>query len=226
MWLNMAGVKPQLLMQLAYNLKGHQILGLPPWANSDVYYVRQETGVAGNIEQRRLLLRAMLADRFQLRLHRETRNMRMYRLVRAESGLKITPALAYCMTPDDFRREDARRQNLIARGKDPGDPPLAEINVCGTFRERILRSGLLRLDGFAVTIPQLVEYLSDEIGDTVIDKTGLAGTFDLSLDYFPDALGSLTIFIALSEQLGLRLEATEGPVEVLVVDHLERPAAK
>jgi uncharacterized protein (TIGR03435 family) len=104
-----------------------------------------------------------------------------------------------------------------------------------------------RIDAIGISMPHLIEMLSDEVGRTVFDKTGFTGTFDLHLEFAPteplaNSIGPSSpvdparpapaaspsgpsIFAALQEQLGLRLESAKGPVEVLVIDHVERPSA-
>ena len=104
-----------------------------------------------------------------------------------------------------------------------------------------------RIDAMGISMPQLIEMLSDEVGRTVLDKTGFTGTFDLHLEFAPaepltNGIGPASlgdpgrsapvanpsgpsIFAALQEQLGLRLESAKGRVEVLVIDHVERPSA-
>jgi uncharacterized protein (TIGR03435 family) len=108
-------------------------------------------------------------------------------------------------------------------------------------------AGSSRLEGFGVPMSKLVEVLADRIGRTVVDKTGFSGTFNFRLDFSPDDAASnpksaptaaagperpipgtnvqaRTIFAALQEQLGLRLQAGKGQVEVLVIDHVQRPS--
>ena len=145
---------------------------------------------------RKLLLAAAgLADRFKLKFHIETKEMPVYSLVVAKNGLKIKEA-----------NDDGNGTQI------DGDPqhPLSARNIS--------------MAGFAGTLSRL-----QELDRPVIDATGLKGIFNFTLDYSPgDAAPSdntgPSIFTALTEQLGLKLEAGKGPVDVYVVDHVERPS--
>lgn len=198
-----------LLIQLAYDARDYQIVGEPSWAASDGYAVTAKAEGDVNFEQMRPMLQSLLADRFQFSFHRETRQLPVYELAAAKGGLRIAPAKAgSCVT------------------RDPQGPTLPfGSKICGG--ERI---GIGRIEGFGVTMPKLVELLSDRIGRTVIDRTSFRGAFDFQLDFAPEeAMGSdpgtaPSIFAALQEQLGMRLESAKGPVEVLVIDRVERPA--
>ncbi len=143
----------------------------------------------------RTLLRGLLADRFHLRTHMETRQLPIYALVRLSS------ALGTHVRPSDCTGFDG-----IDRG--PG----------------ALRAG-------CVTMRVLADSLAGEVGRAVLDRTGITGHFDAELQWTPDQaaadVGTLpnapSIFTAVQEQLGLKLESTKGPVEVLVIDHIEKP---
>ena len=118
---------------------------------------------------------------------------------------------------------------------DRSAPPLPSGSKgCGGVRARI-GPGTGGYEGFGVTMPKLVEQLSDSVGRIVIDKTGFTGTFNYQLNFATeDAIGNglgqpasdplPSIFTALQEQLGLRLESAKGPVEMIVIDHVERPS--
>lgn len=219
-------VPVKLLMQVAYDLQSFQIVGLPPWADSDRFIVDAKAADAkipnaapGNPsimtdDERRVAeaklhsrLQALLADRFNMKAHRETREMPVYALVVAKGGSKLKPA-------------NERRGLMGGRGQ---------------------------LTGTGASLDMLVRLLSNTTGRTVIDRTGLNGAYDFKLQWAPDPgqmeLSGLpvpgappggqdapppdgpSLFTAIQEQLGLRLEASKGPVEVLVVDHVEKPSA-
>lgn len=198
-----------LLIQLAYNAKDYQIVGELAWANSERYDVTAKTENNASFEQMRPMLRSLLAERFNLALHRATKELPVHELTAAKGGLKT---------------EDASCVN-----RDPnGPPPPLGSKPCGGVRSRMFPAGSSRLEGFGVPMSKLVEVLADRIGRTVVDKTGFSGTFNFQLDFSPDDAasnpksGSPTIFAALQEQLGLRLQAVKGQVEVLVIDHVQR----
>jgi len=217
-----------LLIQLAYNAKDYQIVGEPAWANSERYDVTAKTENNASFEQMRPMLRSLLAERFNLALHRVTKELPVYELTAAKGGLKT---------------EDASCVN-----RDPnGPPPPLGSKPRGGVWSAMLPGGSSRLEGFGVPMSKLVEVLADRIGRTVVDKTSFSGTFNFQLDFSPDDAASNpksaptaaagperpipgtnvqapTIFAALQEQLGLRLLAGKGQVEVLVIDHVQRPS--
>ena len=116
----------------------------------------------------------------------------------------------------------------------------APLSRCGGL-DVMLEMGRARMSGGKIPMPELVRMLSVVLGRTVVDRTGFTGLFDVRLDFLPDESTpnvpppppdaasfnamSPSIFSALPEQLGLRLEAAKGPVEVIVIDHVERPSA-
>jgi uncharacterized protein (TIGR03435 family) len=193
------------LISFAYNLRcDGQLLGLSGWADSDRFDVEarmdeddaaafQKLRGQQQREQAALMLRPLLADRFKLKVHHETRVLPVYALVIAKGGFKL--------------KESHEPGNLDGMGMNRG--------FIGVHASRI--GG------------RVLEGLSDAAGRIVIDKTGLTGYYDITLRWTPD--GSQTsdpnappdLFTALEEQLGLKLVSTKAPVDVLVVDHIERP---
>jgi uncharacterized protein (TIGR03435 family) len=177
--------------------------GLPGWGDNakfDIDAKMDDATAAGwskltNEEQGKLydqMLQSLLADRFSLRVHHETREMPIYALVVAKDGSKLKPW--------------------------PADkPPLG--SSWGASRIRVQGGPM----------GQLVFCLADTLSRTVVDQTGLTGSYDIELIWTPDEQQGTpdagpTIFTALEEQLGLRVKPDKGPVQVLVVDHAERPS--
>jgi uncharacterized protein (TIGR03435 family) len=215
------------VIRLAYGLQDFQVVGAPAWVNSDRFDI-QARGPVGAVESevpRRL--RPLLAERFALRAHRETRDHPIYALVFARADRSLGPRLRRSQVDREKVREAmaaARRENRL--------PPRVE---CGLTAQRTF--------GFCgMTIEELAGFLPEFAGRMVVDRTGLTGAFDLEFRFDarpipgagtgggfpiqpagpadPDAP---SIFTALQEQLGLKLEAQTGPVDVLVIDHVERP---
>lgn len=206
-----------LLIQLAYNVQEYQVLGGPSWVNSAGYDITANAGNDSTFEQMRPMIRSLLADRFKLALRHETRELPVYELTTAKGGAKITALKAgSCATLDPDNPPP------------PPDPSRPRIRYCGGIVRR-----MNSFEATAVPMPKLVELLSEEVGRTVVDKTGLTGNFDFQLDFVHDVLANndagaatgTSIFTALQDQLGLRLESAKGPVEALVIDHVERPSA-
>jgi uncharacterized protein (TIGR03435 family) len=164
-----------------------------------------------------------LADRFQLTIHRETRELPVYALVLARKDGKLGPKLT-------------EPKEGACTVYDPANPPPFSAIVCGTTKFNPSHGWLtitrLPLDSLTKTLAQVLER-------TVIDKTGLAGNYDIHLEWRPEENQLLqlppgipnpppsdgpAIFVAVQEQLGLKLESQKGPVEVLVIDRAERPS--
>ena len=207
----------RLLVFGAYGpLHGVQVTGGPGWMNSDRFDIVAK--VDGNPstevfrDQARLMLRTLLADRFKLVLHNETRELPTYALVVARRDGKLGPQL--------------RPSNLADCLAAPTPSTVSDPNTVVRCGGGFARTGQLAARAFEFsTLATMVSNVADR---PVIDRTGLTGTFDWSLQWTPDpsaspANDSISLFTALQEQLGLKLEPTRGPVDVLVIDHAERP---
>jgi len=216
------------MIRNAYGLQDFQIVGGPDWINSDRFDIVAKAADDAPPAQMLLMVRALLADRFKLAMHTETREIPIYALVMARSdgrrGPQLRPAAADCGA-------------LLAAARGGGAPvprvSAGERPVCGmqTLPGRMMAGGY--------ALPDVARNLSPFTGRMVVDKTGLAGTFDLDLTWTPDQVpqGALppgapaidpngpSLFTAVQEQLGLKLDSERGPVEVLVIDRAERPTA-
>ncbi len=178
----------KLFILIAYQVR--EIEGGPAWMDSATFDITAKPETAANKDQGRLMLRALLADRFQLKFHMETRELPILQLVVA----KNSPHLA--------------------EGKDKFD------SMSG-------RPGILT--GTAATMKHLAGNLSSVLGRQVFDKTGLPGYYDFKLEFTPegtppDRTTGPSLYTALQEQLGLKVESAKGPVEILVIDHAEKPS--
>jgi uncharacterized protein (TIGR03435 family) len=212
----------------AYGVKQFQISGGPSWIDSEGYTITAKTSGEGKPKERfekmLLMLQVLLEDRFQLRFHRATKEMPIYALTVAKSG-KLPPA--DCVQFDENNRPAPPA---------PGQPP---IRFCGNIRGG--RNGLnSTMDAWGISTADLIRWLSNVTGRTIVDKTGVTGTFDVKLEYLPEMAQSAqpmgdgapppavenaapSLFTALQERLGLKLESERGPVEILVIDRIERP---
>jgi uncharacterized protein (TIGR03435 family) len=181
-----------------------------------------------SFDQRRAMFITLLEERCGLKYHHETRELPEYDLVVARGGVKMMPS------KPDVDQEDAPPRPSQAAGQPPKQ---GNHSMMG-------RRGHLESTGTDVEV--LARVLSDQLGRTVVDKTGLKGNYDFKLDWTPDDAGSAvpkngssapgdnaaapgaggpSLFTALEEQLGLKLEATKGPVDVVVIDQLQQPTA-
>ena len=205
-------VPVKALIMTAYDLKENQVSGLPAWATSDRFDItaKPESGVAFKNGDERPMLQALLAERFKFSFHKETRELPIYALVVAKSGLKMEASKGNANIDDDAKPKPAP---MPGRG----------------------RGGIRRMrgevSGANVTVDMLVDQLSSIVGRSVIDKTGLTGSYDFALKYTPDSADAPSsdsqtpsIFVAVQEQLGLKLEAQKGPVDLYIVDRVEKPS--
>ena len=222
-----SGATLRTLITFAYDVRDFQVSGGPGWINSDRFDIvahAERSSASQNppanplqmsdeqrksgMEQTRERLRSLLAERFQLAVHRDNKEQTVYALVVAKNGPKLPAA---------------------KDGSGPGR----------------MRMGRGQFDGQGVEMQMLATVLSNEVGRPVIDRTGLKGKFDVKLEFTPEpgqGFGPLgppppgveappppdpngpSIFTALQEQLGLRLESQKGPAETLVIDRVERPS--
>jgi uncharacterized protein (TIGR03435 family) len=197
-----------LMIFLAYDLRSDsQLQNLPKWCTTEHWDISAKLGEDAvealrklnqqeSARERRVLLDDLLAQRLQLRMHHEMRTLPIYELTVAKGGLKIKP----------ISNGDAEKPS----GWSSGDG---------------------RFDGGGVGIFALVTTLSStpDVGRLVVDKTGLTGRYDMHMKWTPSsqqesADSGPSVFTALEEQLGLKLVSTKAPVDVLVVDHIERPS--
>jgi uncharacterized protein (TIGR03435 family) len=203
------------IITFAWNIRDFQLVGAPGWIGTERYNIVAKTArVAGSgimpdpktmtdqeselaDHQLRERTRSLLASRFGLVVHQESREHAIFDLTIAKAGLKLKP--------------------VVTPGEQLG-----------------FRGGRGRSRGFAVTMPMLASELSRITGRPVVDMTGLTEKYDYVLEWSPDAgaadvdtvAGSSgpTIFTALQEQLGLKLESTKGPVDTYVIDKVDRPS--
>jgi uncharacterized protein (TIGR03435 family) len=249
--LTASGVTLQMLVQIAYGVQSYQISGGPDWVNTDRFEIdaKMDGSVAEALAKlsnddrnlaRQHMLQALLADRFKLTIRRETKELPVYTLIIGKNGSKLKEA-----TP-----EEIAASTQAGRGTPPapgatrggggggrrGPGPGGVMMTAG-------RGGTRSMTGQAVSIAIIVRTLSQALGRPVLDKTGLAGMYDYTLEWTPDdnqlqaAPGSTVngqaapapadqngpnIFTAVQEQLGLKLESGKGPVETIVIDHVEK----
>jgi uncharacterized protein (TIGR03435 family) len=209
------------IVRNTWNLQNYQIVGGPDWFDTDRWDITAKAPDGTVTEPRQMLplMRTLLADRFKLVVHNETRQLPVYALILARPDGKLGPQL---------RKSDldcAAIAAAVARGE-PAPPRSQDRPFCGT------RTGPGSVMTSGVALPDFARNLSNATGRFVVDKTGLTGVFDLELKFTPDPLGPTTadpatdvpsLFAAIQEQLGLKLEAQRSPVEVLVIDSARRP---
>lgn len=222
------------LIRSAYRVEDYQILGAPDWFSSELYDVdakAEQSRIDGlqklgndqrELENRRML-QALLEDRFKLTIHHENKDLPIYSLVLAEAG-KLHEAQGDC-GPGPIT-------TMVKPGMSSPPPP------CGSLR---VFFWVGHMDGLKVPIAQLVANLSGFTKRMVFDNTKLVGKYDINLKWFPDPSefpprpaylpstyqpdpNSPPLLTAIQQQLGLKLESQTGPVELLVIDHAEKPS--
>jgi uncharacterized protein (TIGR03435 family) len=227
-------VSPLMLIRMAYGVEDNQISGAPSWLGSEKYDIEAKPNDFEANQLQKLspqersaavgqMIQALLADRFKLTLHHETKELPEYVLVIAKNGPKIQDAKPDDTYPNGLKGPDGR----------PG---------AGMMR---MMPGQITAQG--ISLADLARTLTGQLGSTVIDKTGLTGKYDFTLQWTPDVSqaplmagagpgaqgpgaaapadsSGPSIFTALEEQLGLKLESQKGPVDILVIDHVEEPS--
>jgi uncharacterized protein (TIGR03435 family) len=183
------------LIRNAYDILGFQLAGGPRWLDTDMYDMAATTGSAETIPQAqlKLLLQTLLADRFGLKVHWETREASVYALTIDKGGPK-------------FQQSSGTERPGVNTSK---------------------RAGRGQMKGTREPMSILASNLGNQLGAIVLDKTDLAGTYDWTLIWGLDPNVDSTepsLFTALREQLGLRLNAQKGPMEVLVIDSASKPS--
>jgi bla regulator protein BlaR1 len=207
--LRLLGVPLRMLIMRVYDVKVFQISGAPDWVRTERWDIQAKAdGVDGQLTRAEEIpmIKALLADRFHLEVHMETREMPVYALVVEKKGSKLIP---HAGAKSEFRTG----------------------------------SGALYFKNGGTAA--LASWLSQNLGRVVVDKTGFKGEYDFTLEWTPEAgqggaesmglppeaprphveTAGPSIFTALQEQLGLRLVSEKGPVEILVIDRVERPSA-
>src|SRR5579859_1438552 len=211
------GIPMPILLREAFNVEDDRILGEPSSIKSNRYDIEAKVDCADvpkldklDIDQRKQMLLALLIDRFNLKFHHETRQLPVYILLVAKSGSKLKTPVPEPPGPNG--KSDPKQSFMVGRGK---------------------------MDAEGVPIEALNHMLSQQVGRTVLDKTGLTGRYDFKLQWPPDDAPTPTakgadaaqanlstldeaapsLFTALQEQLGHKIESQKAPVDVIVIDH-------
>jgi bla regulator protein blaR1 len=216
----------RMLIREAYALQSFQLLGGPDWLDSDRFDIAAKAEGNPTPELERLMLRALLAERFKLSVHSETRELPLYAMVMARTDGRLGPQLRHAGTDC--------AQAAPWSGLGPPDSPRDPNGPCRSVGQG--SGGGMRFRG--ITLDAFAKFLATPARRIVIDRTGLTGDFDIDLEMTAelgppppppgapdrvDRTSAPSIFTALQEQLGLKLDSRRGAVEVLVIDHVEPP---
>ena len=273
-------VTQRLLLAKAYGVQDYQISG-PATIDSERYEVVAKVPKGTTAEQFKVMLQNLLAERFQLTLHHESRKLPLYALVVAKNGPKLKEAAAAAPDADAAAKEGANAAGSAPPPPPPGPPPDAGFGPPGGGGMGrppmglprmppgmgrggvaiMMMPGRARLVGNAATMSKLADALARQLGSPVADQTGLKGDYDFTVEFDPEGsmggrggmmrmLGpppggpsgggaggggggegpsanppesdAATLFTALQDQLGLKLEQKRGPLDVLVIDHTDK----
>jgi uncharacterized protein (TIGR03435 family) len=238
-----SAVPVAVLVRVALQKPDYQIAGAPRWAETERYAIKAKPPAGASPAAMPVMVSNLLKDRFQLQTHLETREQAIFHLVMARPDRRLGPDLK--PTSAECQALIAERQEMFKKGVLPTLPAsLPGPNdplPCGFVRSP---AGVFAGSGRTIAT-EFVRALSDLTGRTVIDKTGLTGLYDFALKFAYEGrmplgpLGSLaplppgatavgdadapSLAIALQEQLGLKLESARGPVEIAVIDKIEKP---
>jgi uncharacterized protein (TIGR03435 family) len=211
----------QLLIQDAYRMQVFQIVGGPEWLGSMRFDIAATIPANTPAEQRPLMLRTLLAQRFNLQAHTDTRELPVFVLVKARADGRLGPNLSASALDCTAVAQGGSLRAPVTAVQSDGRP------ACG------MTMGPAAIRGGGATMPQLANALAQFARRPVVDRTGLTGFFDFDLRYAPPGRGTPpaaaqvddrpSIFTAVQEQLGLRLDAARAPVDVLVIDRLDLP---
>ena len=213
------------LITLAYGIKDGQLSGGPSWIDSDHYDIAAKPDSRATPDQVKEMMQTLLADRFKLTFRKETKEMPVYILTVAKNGPKL---------------EEWKDDGSAGAQPEPGRGPRG--------RGGMMRLGRGELDSQGTTIANFAEALSRMLGRNVIDQTGLTGKYNFNLKWTPDENqmamfrgpgdgpkgdagggppppdpNGPSIFSAVQDQLGLKLEAKKGPVDVYIIGSVEKP---
>jgi uncharacterized protein (TIGR03435 family) len=247
----------QLIVR-AYQIQPFQLIGGPSWLQSDRFDITTKAEGTPTGPEQNLMLQTLLAERFKLKVHKETREADIYRLVKARAdgrlGDALKPSTAQCGDPFSGRGAGPAPATGPAQGPAPSAPAGAAVNPGragtpvpgpgGGMPACRMMIGPGRVEVLGQTMSMFVNSLAQQLGRPVLDGTGLTGAYDISLSFMPEMAGrggpigppppgapdfpqpdpnAPSLPTALQEQLGLKLESTKGPMEMIVIDSIEPP---
>ena len=247
---NMTNLPLRMLITQAYRVSGYQLVGGPGWIDSERFDIVAKAPEGSRPDQTPLMLRGLLAERFKLKVHAETRETQIYVLTLARSDGKLGPKLS--KSTDDCEKILAERQAAAVAARaggagpvpftppGPNEKPVCTINM----RPTPVTNGMpvLNFRGGGQPMQMIVNQISSFLNKRVVDRTGLTGLYDFEMQFSmgtqmplttqaPGAGAATTtapiddgptMFDAVRE-LGLKLESERGPVEHLVIDSVDRP---
>ncbi len=238
-----ASTTAKSLIEFVFNVRDFQISGGPSWIGDERFDIdaKVDDSVAEElrklpreqqIDRMRLMVQSLLADRFALKVHHGTKDLPTFALIIAKGGPKLAESIAPAA--------NLQGNSPLAPSRGSGPP----MPTPGAVMIRIGTAGQMTLIGKSAPLAQLVFMLSQQFKLPILDQTGLKSTYDFTLQWTsetgfggaplslapgaadapaPDPSG-ISIFTAIQDQLGLKLVSTKGPLDTIVIDHVERPS--
>jgi uncharacterized protein (TIGR03435 family) len=209
------------LIVAAYDIQAFQLIEGPSWAGTDRFDVTAKAETNAPLAELNLMLRSLLAERFKLVVRLEKRELPRYTLMKAREDGRLGPALKPAAVDCG---PTGRGRGIPAPGAAPGPPKGCRAWISPTG-----------IDFAGQTMGELARVLGMAVRRPVTDKTGLTGGYDLQLSFAPEAPAGAggdaapidpnapSLFTALQEQLGLKLESERGQVDVVVIENVEQP---
>ena len=213
--LSLINLPLELMICSAWNLKPYQLSGLNGWMKSSPFDLTAKVSSEDiavyeklSVAQRGQMLQKLLAERFQLKVHLETKTLPVYDLIVDKGGAKLKPSTAI----------------------DPPSPEEARA-IPNKYRKGSMTTGSGMYEGTGVTIKSLASQLANVVGKPVHDTTGLTGVYDISIHFRPEEMSANnndnsdapSIFSVVQEQLGLKLLPGKGSVNILFIDTAQKP---
>ncbi len=223
---SVTNVPLRTLIQFAYQVQARQLADAPDWISKEKFDILATASANTSVEDMRGMLRSMLADRFHLTVHKEMREVPTYALRLARRDGKLGPNLHESAV--DCVANGSRPVAAAAQDQAQQDPS-KRCMILPLFGQGKFQARGLHMENLASALNNIVDR-------TIVDKTGLAGAFELELSWTPDAVQMMpatpgeqtdiagpSLFTALQEQLGLKLSPERDQAEVLVIDRVDRP---
>jgi len=249
--INYKHVSLRMLTDRAFGIKDYQ-LNAPDWMATAFFDVQAKLPPDTPQEQRNLMLQSLLEERFGLKFHKESKEVPIYSLVVGKNGAKmpaateLPPNAVKAGNPPPPQVGPSSGGNVAVRQPDGGSEK-PRMGGPGTMMMRIEGMGKMHLTAKAMQMSSFVDMLARQVDRPVFDNTGLTGYYDFDIEFkpegpmmrgmpmpmphgdgpggggpAPDAVEAPSIFTAVQDQLGLKLEPKKGPVETVVVDHFEK----
>ena len=225
------------LILRAYGLHDSQLIDAPEWAAVERFDIDAKADPTPPSPDALMpMLRALLSERFQLKVRQETRQLPAYVLVHARGDRRLGPQIRPTQADCSSGAKVMTREETMAIAKE-GWPPCGQVVTISflTTSSDGTAGSKIRTRRSGVTMPDFATFLQGQVGRPVVDRTGLEGLFDVEYSFAPqppspsielaDGANVPPILVALEEQLGLKLQSGRALVEVLVIDSVERPTA-